>query len=72
MDHFGTECGLVAGEVPVHLLGVVDVSLSKTANPEMLGVPCGSLISDACLDAIQYVQVPIFQASVCEEKITSE
>lgn len=52
MDHFGTECGLVAGEVPVHLLGVVDVSLSKTANPEMLGVPCGSPISDACLDAI--------------------
>lgn len=52
MDHSVTKCGLVAGEVPVHLLGVVEVSLSKTANLEMLGVLCGSPISAACLDAI--------------------
>ena len=32
-----TECGLVAGEVPVHLLGTAEVPLSKAPNPQLLG-----------------------------------
>merc|ERR1712035_153561 len=33
------ERGLVAGEVPVHLLGTAKVPLSKAPNPQPLGAP---------------------------------
>ena len=32
-----TECGLVAGEVPGHLMGTAEVLLSKALNPQLLG-----------------------------------
>ncbi len=37
MDH-SVECGPVAGEVQVHLLGTAEVPLGKTLNPYLLGV----------------------------------
>lgn len=37
-DH-SVQCGLVAGVVPVHLLGTAMVPLRKALNPKLLGVP---------------------------------